>query len=341
MERSINRLNAAARLVVAEGEWFDMLSDDMKKQYIEEHPDSKYAKGYKLQSPSKPMQPGPNPKAPQQPQQPKKLNQRTEESLKKLPKSAQQFVKKGGTKPNSPARKQSAAQVRAAAPKLARGILKDSVGVATGIVAMRNLLEFKPKDGDFKKAASLVGTVLGTSAMMAVLGASGPVGFLAFMAVKHVAAPKLYDVVKNALAPDVKQKRDDYDPQFGYWKDKDTWVPISEEEYDSLTDDEVNEYQRTGRDPHGKFNQFENRKLHKPDADNNEVEDVDFKEIPHSAAVLRLANLATATDDEKQMIALIQGLSDFAASGEIPEKAWATAIEEMAQVMSADDQQDE
>jgi hypothetical protein len=331
-------LKAATRLVTAEGEWFDMLSDEMKKMYIEEHPDSKYAKGYRLSNPGQPSAPGkpPAPGAgpatpPAKVQQPgPKLDNRSTEQLKKLPKSAQKFVKSGGTKKNSKARKQSAEQVRAAAPKLARGILKDSVGVVSGLTAMHRMLEFKPKEGDYKKAASLVMTVLGTGAMMAALGATGPAGFLAFMAIKHVAAPALYNVVKEALAPDVKQKKQE-EPEFGYWKDDNTWVPLTEDEYDSLTDDDVDEYRRTGKDPHGKFQQFENRGMRTfDDADNDEAENVDFRD---THAALRLASVVTATDDEKQLTSLINAISDYVESGDIPDKAWAAAIDEAAGMM--------
>lgn len=348
------QINAASRLIVAEGEWFDMLTDEMKKQYIEEHPDSKYAKGYGLGRPHKPATPGPAPSPAPQAIEGPKLDRKTEEKLAKLPKSAQKFVKQGGTKKNSKSRKRSAARVRADAPKLARGILKDSIGIAGGLAAMHRMIEFKPDEGDYKKAASFVGTLLGTSAMMAVLGASGPVGFLAFMAVKHVAAPTLYNIVKDGLSAGKeltqKKKRDPYDKNFGYWKDENTWVPISEDEYNSLSDDEVDEYRKTGQDPNGRFKEFEDRhSRHVPEegSDNygywengkwhpqTKEEWQRPKDVSHAA--LRLASLLTATDDEKQLTDVIKALSDFAESGDIPDKAWKAAIAEMEHTLYSEE----
>jgi hypothetical protein len=348
------QINAASRLIVAEGEWFDMLTDDMKKQYIEEHPDSKYAKGYGLSRPHEPVKPERAPSPTQQPQTGLKLDRKTEEKLNKLPKSAQKFIKSGGTKKNSKSRKRSAERVRADAPKLARGIIKDSLGVASGLAAMHRMIEFKPDEGDYKKAASFVGTLLGTSAMMAVLGASGPVGFLAFMAVKHVAAPTLYNIVKDGLSAGKelvqKKKRDPYNPDFGYWKDDNTWVPLSEDEYNNLTDEEVDEYRKTGTDPNGRFKEFEDR--HKSHAPEEGSDNYGFwengkwhpqtkdewerpKDVSHAA--LRLASLLTATDDEKQLTDVIKALSDFVESGDIPDKAWKAAIDEMEHTLYSED----
>lgn len=347
------QINAAARLIVAEGEWFDALTDDMKKQYIEEHPDSKYAKGYKLSRPHEPVKPKPMQQI-KQPPQGLKLDRDTEQKLQKLPKSAQKFVKSGGTKANSKSRKRSAARVRADAPKLARGIIKDSIGIAGGLAAMHRMLEFRPDKGDYKKAASFVGTLLGTSAMMGVLGASGPVGFLAFMAVKHVAAPTLYNIVKDGLSAGKdlvqKKKRDPYNKDFGYWKDDDTWVPLSEDEYDKLTDEEVDQYRKTGKDPTGRFKEFEDRhSRHVPEEgeDNygfwengkwhpqTEEEWKRPKDVSHAA--LRLASLLTATDEEKQLTDVIKALSDYVESGEIPDKAWKAAIAEMDHTLYGED----
>lgn len=318
-------VHAAARLIVAEGEWFDQLSDEMQQQYIEEHPDSKYAKGYglskRLQSPHKPVQPKPAPAEPPKPPQTPKLDQRTEESLRRLPPEAQKFVKTGGTTPNSKSRKQSAEQVRAAAPKLARNIIKDSLGVANGLIAVHRLLDGKGKKGDVKQVASLVGTILGTSVMMAALGASGPVGFLAFMAVKHVAAPELFDIVKGALGggsePEKKEKpksqqpeqtehpddaifdQEDEGGEYGYW-DKGKWHPQSKEDWER-------DYESRGP---GKRS--------------------DIWSKQHAA--LRLsASLITATDDEKELTDVIKAISDYVQSGDIPDEAWAKAIQEMAQ----------
>jgi hypothetical protein len=44
-------INAAARLVVS-ASWFDSLSEFQKKEYVKEHPNSKYAKGYHPSAPT-------------------------------------------------------------------------------------------------------------------------------------------------------------------------------------------------------------------------------------------------------------------------------------------------
>lgn len=355
-------LVTGSRLVTAEGEWWDTLTDDMKKLYIKEHPDSKHAKeSIGNGTPSAPTL-GPTGQGRGQGLVKHPINQttpvkfgpkdeQTKQALKNLPRPVQSFVNKGGTKSGSKPRKENAEKVKASSPSLARGILKDSVGVAKGLNSIRNMVNGKPNPGDFKKAASFVGTILGTSAMMALLGASGPVGFLTFMAIKHVAAPELYGLVKKSLA----KKPPAGEPGYGYWKDKDTWVPLSKKEWDSLTDEEVNDYQKTGNDKEGKFNNFENNNPKDehgywdkgrwvPQSKADWERDYD-KRGPGSRKDLpskrRHASVVTATDDEQMLQALIDNIAEYAAAGEIDPDAWKAAIAEMSQSQPAEAEDDE
>jgi hypothetical protein len=320
------KLLAAYRLLVtAEGEWWDTLTDEMKKMYIEEHPDSKYAKGYGLGQPKQDTeQPGKPDEHVRKPGVPVKPVQRqfgprdaqTQEALKTLPPAVKKFVSSGETKAGSKTRKKEADSVKAAAPSVARKVLKDVAGVASGLRSAHNVLQGKPKPGDAKKIASLVGTILGTSAMMAALGATGPVGFLAFMAVKHIAAPELANIVRRAIAP--RDDGNDDPDEYGYYepdgKGGRKWNPMTREEY-----------HRTFDDP-----SFENRHGitdgKRPKKHDNRSDDMDYSR----------ASVVTATDDEKLMTSLIQGIADYAANGDIPSDAWKAAIHEMAQKQAAD-----
>jgi hypothetical protein len=345
-------LNASYRLLVtAGGEWWDTLTDEMKKQYIEEHPDSQYAKGFGLSSPKQevkkpgqavkptgqgkglgPVKPSFGPRDPA-----------TKQALRNLPPKVQKFVNDGGTAKGSEARKKTGQEVKAKSPGLARGILKDAVGVAKGAASIRNIVNAKPKPGDFGKAASFIGNVLGATAFATVLGTTGPVGILTFMAVKHLAAPQLYRIAQKAFSKrPPPQGWDDKETGYGYWKDDNTWVPMSKKEWDKISDEEVNEYQDTGHDPHGKFKNaekkgtrdlsgddhgyWENGKWH-PQSKEDWVRD--FKNRgPGSRGDIRSA-LVNASPDEEGMQKLIEALCDYAENGEIPPEAWKAAIAEM------------
>jgi hypothetical protein len=325
------RLMVTARdLVVAEGEWWDTLTDDMKKMYIKEHPDSKYAKEpIGNGTPSKPETPGKPTgqgrgqglvKQAEQPQVPKKFgpkDQQTRKALDALPRPIKKFVDSGETKKGSKARKETATKVKSSSHTAARGVLKDAVGVVKGLNSTRNILNGKPQPGDFNKVASFVGNVLGASAMTALIGSTGPVGILTFLAVKHLAAPALYNIAKSALAKPPPAG----EPGYGYWKDKNTWVPLSKKEFDNLTDEEVEHYQDTGEDKEGKFNAIENG--------NPKDEYGDWKDgnwVPRKSV---RSSVVTATEDEQQMQKLIDAISDYADSGDIPPEAWKAAIAQM------------
>jgi len=194
------QINAAQRLlVVAEGEWWDSLTDDMRKQYIDEHPDSKYAKGYQMHKQGQGQAPSPSGQAPKA-QKPAFGPQDTEtqERLRRLPKPVQKFVQSGGTAKGSEARKETATGLKAQSQRLARGVVKDVAGAAAGVKSAYDILNGKPKEGDVAKVGKLIANILGASVVTAAIGATGPVGILTFLAIKHLAAPKLAEIAKNS-----------------------------------------------------------------------------------------------------------------------------------------------
>jgi hypothetical protein len=96
-----------------------------------------------------------------------------------------QQQKQGGgvpTKPNSPARTQSADVIRTQAPNIAQRLMQDAEGVPMGLAAMYNILQGRGTAQDGHAAVSLLSTILGTAASMAATGAGGPLGFATFMA---------------------------------------------------------------------------------------------------------------------------------------------------------------
>lgn len=331
------KINAASRLLVtAEGEWFHSLPEEMQKQYIEEHPDSKYAKGYrpKGDQPSIPRQnTAPNDPqshqnqpgvqtpmgAPQRLQRPPaqlvkprpQLPKKTEEALKHVPKPVGRALKNGGMKPKSKERVEIAEKLKAHTPRLARGMIKDTMGAAKGLASTYNIVvKGKPEKGDFKKVASMFGTILGSSVMAAAIGTTGPVGFLAFMAVKHMAAPALYRLAQSAFHPPPEPD------SYGYWEDEDTWVDIPKKQWEQMTDDDVDKIQKQKAQEKLKQRQAEGKWKHgewnpKP------------RERKHASVV-------TATDEEKQMTVLLNKLLEFVASGDIPKEAMEKAVYQMA-----------
>ncbi len=335
----MTQLNAAQRLlVVAEGEWWDSLSDDFRKQYIEEHPDSKFAKGYQMHKQDPAAGGDTQVQRPEPAQQVPKFgpkDKETQEKLRRLPKPAQKFVQSGGTEKGSKERTEIATGFKGQSQRLARGVVKDVAGAAAGINSTYNLLNGKPQPGDFAKAGKFVANVLGASVVTAAIGASGPVGILTFLAIKHLGLPKLGQIAKSSWedlkAPKASEAEDS---DYGYWKDKDTWVSIPKEEWEKLDDDEVDKYHDEGHDPEGKFKGLEDKYPNHP-------------RLRQAASALdRLtSSTVTSTEDEDFMKHLLDGIADYAEAGEIPDDAWNAAIAELEgqtpREGSADEQEDQ
>lgn len=288
-------LRAATRLL-AEGEWFHELSKESQKQYITEHPDSKYAHDHKSKSDGTDVVP--HHKGPPKETQPVPHHQNQRQPAKVPPKA----IKRG-----SPQRKRAAEQVKAKTPGLIPGIFRDSIGAVKGVAAVGRILQDKRQPGDVKKIAGLVGTILGSAAMVAVLGTTGPVGFLAFMALKHLAAPDLFNMVKTGLKKGAKaisdhdnanaaddeafDNGDDEEEDLGYWEHG-KWHPQSRDDWER-------DYTKRGK---------------------GSKRDI-------TGAHTRL--LAAEAEDHEMMQQLIGVLADLAANGDIPDEAFAAAQAEM------------
>jgi hypothetical protein len=322
------RLQAATRLVVAEAEWWDELSKKAKQQYLEEHPNSQFAKGHKFakesessksKAPSltddtdgtgtpksKDVVPsGPHRKAP-----PDTDDVEDVDEIETKPKSRElthQKVTPKSMKSGSPERRESAGQIKKKSRGLARGILRDSIGVGNAMVSVGHVLQGKTSKDDAKHIASFLGTIIGSSVMAAAIGTTGPVGFLAFMAIKHLVGAPLLDLAKKGFGiakdklmgdedgddvprlshqPSKSKDKDDKD-DYGYWS-KGTWHPQSKEAWER-------DYDQRG--PGTK------------------------DDIKPRHASLRLLATDEKTQQEKQMQHLIETIADYAATGDIPEYA--------------------
>jgi hypothetical protein len=117
------------------------------------------------------------------------------------PQQSQQQQPGGGvpTKPNSPARTQSADVIRNQAPNIAQRLMQDGEDVPKGMAAMYHIMQGRGTAQDGHAALSLLGTLLGTAATMAATGAGGPLGFATFMAIKHAGVPAMVAIVKKAF----------------------------------------------------------------------------------------------------------------------------------------------
>jgi hypothetical protein len=140
-----------------------------------------------------------------QPAQPYQMKQPGAAPAKGLPKPGEQQPqgqqKPGGgvpTKPNSPARTQSADVIRTQAPNIAQRLMQ-AAGVPMGLAAMYNILEGRGTAQDGRSAVSLLGNILDTAAASAATGAGGPLGFATFMAIKHAGVPAMVAIVKKAF----------------------------------------------------------------------------------------------------------------------------------------------
>lgn len=316
------KLEAAKRLLLADGEWFDALTDDMKEQYVKEHPDSKYAKGWKRRghTPSDSKHDHQHNKHQHQPGHGHALvpkhpggTPRAKQAIKKLPPHAQQFVKSGGTKSGSKSRKALAKNVKKQAKKIAKATLKDNKELASGLMSLPRILQDKGSHSDWKAARKIGVTILGSAALAGALGVSGPAGFLTFMAIKHLAGPALGSLLKKAVHRKPKLAQDgevknvsskawaatgnkSISP-YGYWKDDETWVSETQEEWERNYD--------TREDGAG----------HIP------------RHKKHAALIVAADE---AEPSEEMLASIITTLADFADNGDISDDSWDSAVEEMA-----------
>ncbi|QRE00245.1 hypothetical protein [Burkholderia phage BCSR5] len=316
-------ITAALKVTAKEGEWFYSMPPEMQKQYVEEHPDSKYAKDYKAKQDQKKL-PAPKKEKPdaedvkfkerqEPPGRPKPKQSIVQKSLKsiaKLPKQLQQFVKTGGTKASSAARKVTGNAVVKGSAKVTKGMLKDTAGVLKGANSVAHSLTGGGTRDDWKAAAKLGMTILASGALASAFAASGPAGFMALMALKHIGAPAMGNIVKSAWksitepsdepvkyesSPGWQQAGHEGVSQYGYWKDRNTWVNETKEEWEAA-----------------------------------------YEEREESADEFKPVGAATVADGkavspEQFIEAIVKQLGEVAANGYIDDETWAKAIEQAGQ----------
>jgi hypothetical protein len=103
------------------------------------------------------------------------------------------------TKPNSPARSQTADVIRGQAQNIAQRLMQDGEGVPKGLAAMYNILEGRGTAQDGHAAVSLLSSILDNAAAATSTGAGGPLGFATLMAIKHAGVPAMVAIVKKAF----------------------------------------------------------------------------------------------------------------------------------------------
>lgn len=120
------------------------------------------------------------------------------------PKVSPKDAKKG-----SPARKKAGSKLKKSAPGLAGRLLQDSGSLLKGVASVADILRGKGSSSDFGSVGKLGFTLLSSSIIASTFALSGPVGFAAFMALKHLALPAMGNIVKSAFNALTDDEKDD------------------------------------------------------------------------------------------------------------------------------------
>ena len=167
-------------ITAAEGDWFHTLSPEMQKQYLEEHPNSKYAKEAKAAEPTIKSVGGPSPD--KHPSVVHKgaahktaLTEKTHKVVEKLPAPVKTFFHEKEYEPNSPVRKKLAAFAHNSVHRLVKSVI-DEVGEWKGAAsALRDLAtgtKYSELDHHKKEALVQTGKFIATVAFTVGVGAA-------------------------------------------------------------------------------------------------------------------------------------------------------------------------
>lgn len=190
--------------------------------------------------------------------------------------------------------KEAANTVKKNSKNLARSLISEGIVTGQGIGAAAKIFyRGNPSDAEIKSVAKLGATIVGSAVLAGALGASGGVGLLAFLALKHVAAPVMFNIIKSAF-----KKSDDKGIEkgfeYGHWE-KGEWIPEPKEEH--------------------------------------EEPEKGVKEDITGAAFRLLAVEAEpkpASGVDGKVESIVQALASYAESGDVPEEAYEAAKKDMA-----------
>ena len=190
--------SVAIREIVLADSWFDNLTAKQQQEYIEQHPNSKYAKNYRKKG-NGPTNPSGSRKVVKD-KQPKHehvevtpVHKKFHKEISTLDKSDREFFKTGQDKPKSSVRTTLAKHIRTSHREIAHQIKHQVTEWKDGCKAIGKLASGKKISEHEKKALkALVIDAAVTAASVAVTG-----GFAhgAALAVKHTAFDVLKDVV--------------------------------------------------------------------------------------------------------------------------------------------------
>lgn len=134
------RLHAATRL--HSSTWWDSLSPEQKKGYIEEHPESKYAKDAKAQGEPNNTSHNTSPKTGIFKMKP--LSEALKKAFSKAPKADVKFYEEGGAQPSSPQRKKAATLVKNKTLGILDHLKNQGTTWKSGFNAVRKLTSKQP-----------------------------------------------------------------------------------------------------------------------------------------------------------------------------------------------------
>ncbi len=150
----------------AEGDWFKSLTPEMQKQYLEEHPNSKYASGGAHKSETQSDGHGEGGEH--------HLSHATRQVLRKLPKPVRSFFHKKEYEPNAPFRKKLSAFTHNSVHLLAKTVVEEVGEWKSGVAAIKRLATgTKYKDLTHEQREGLTNTAkfIATVGMTVALGA--------------------------------------------------------------------------------------------------------------------------------------------------------------------------
>jgi hypothetical protein len=167
----------------AAGEWFNSLPPEMQQQFLQET--------MQQQAPAQPQ----TPMAPL----PAKLGDRGEFALQRLTREVQQFVRKHGMEPLSPARLELAEAIQVHSVRLSQYLLKDSLAVETSVSGALRFFAGSRNPADIDSTRFLIPSIMNASETKAFFGKYGPIGFIIISAFNYSAPTILAEILQDAL----------------------------------------------------------------------------------------------------------------------------------------------
>lgn len=154
-----------------EDEWFEGLTKEQQEKYIEEHPNSKYAKRHGFKSKESGIRPKLEDRISQMPPEKKEKFNKIKDKLKKLSEEERKFFAEEQHKPGSEQRRKFAEAIKSKTKGFAKAMKEEVKEWKTAVSAVKKIAKREELDHHDKKALKVVATHMAINA--GLLAATG------------------------------------------------------------------------------------------------------------------------------------------------------------------------